>query len=65
MQRKAKNGVDDKHYRMEGNAIRRPRETGSKSGAMESHIPLFYEFCIEKFTILFKTFLIRRVTIGV
>ena len=36
-QRKAKNGVVDKHHRMEGNAIRRPRETGSRSGAMEDH----------------------------
>ena len=30
-QRKAKNGVDDKYHRMDGNAIRRPRETGSRS----------------------------------
>ena len=36
-QRKAKNGVDDKHHRMDRNAIRRPRETCSKSGAMEDH----------------------------
>ena len=36
-QRKANNGVDDKYHRMDGNAIRRPREAGSKSGAMESH----------------------------
>ena len=36
-QRKAKNGVDDKHHRMDGNAIRRPCETVSRSGAMESH----------------------------
>ena len=34
---KAKNGVVDKHHRMDGNAIPRPRETGSRSGAMESH----------------------------
>ena len=34
---RAKNGVDDKYHRMDGNAIRRPRETGSTSGAMESH----------------------------
>ena len=32
MQRKAKNGVDYKYQRMDGNAIRRPRETGSRSG---------------------------------
>ena len=36
-QRKAKNGVDDKHHRMDGDAIRRPRETCSRSGAMEDH----------------------------
>ena len=36
-QRKAKNGVDDKYHRMDGDAIRRARETGSRSGAMESH----------------------------
>ena len=35
--RKAKNGVDDKHHRMDGNTIRRPRETCSRSGAMEDH----------------------------
>ena len=29
-QRKAKNGVDDKHHRMDGDAIRRPRETCSQ-----------------------------------
>ena len=29
--------VGDKYHRMDGNAIRRPRETGSRSGAMESH----------------------------
>ena len=34
-QRKAKNGVDDKHHRMDGDAIRRPRVTCSRSGAME------------------------------
>ena len=28
-QRKAKNGVVDKHHSMDGNAIRRPRETRS------------------------------------
>ncbi len=37
LQRKAKNGVDDKHHRMDGNMIRKPRETGSISGAMEDH----------------------------
>ena len=36
-QRKAKNGVDDKYHRMDGNAIRRPRKTGSRSGAKEDH----------------------------
>ena len=36
-QRKAKNGVDDKHHIMDGDAIRRPRETCSRSGAMEDH----------------------------
>ena len=36
-ERKAKNGVDDKHHRMDGDAIRRPRETCSRSGAMEDH----------------------------
>ena len=36
-QRKAKNGVDDKYHGMDGNAIRKPRETGSRSGAMEDH----------------------------
>ena len=36
-QRKAKNGVGDKHHRMDGNAIRRFCETGSRSGAMEDH----------------------------
>ena len=36
-QRKAKNGVDAKYHRMDGNAMRRPRETGSRSGAMEDH----------------------------
>ncbi len=36
-QRKAKNGVDDKHHRVDGNAIRRARETCSRSGAMEDH----------------------------
>ena len=35
--RKAKNGVDDKHHRMDGDAIRIPRETCSRSGAMEDH----------------------------
>ena len=30
-------GVDDKHHRMDGDAIRRPRETCSRSGAMEDH----------------------------
>ena len=34
MRRKAKNGVDDKYHRMDGNAIPRPRETGSRSEAM-------------------------------
>ena len=29
--------MDDKYHRMDGNAIRRPRETGSRSGAMEDH----------------------------
>ena len=33
--RKAKNGVVDKHHRMDGNAIPRPRENCSRSGAME------------------------------
>ena len=33
-QRKAKNGVDDRHHRMDGNALRRPSETCSRSGAM-------------------------------
>ena len=33
-QRKAKNGVDDKHHRMDGDAIRIPRETCSRSEAM-------------------------------
>ena len=27
-QGKAKNGVDDKYHRMDGDAVRRPRETG-------------------------------------
>ena len=36
-QRKAKNGVDDKYHRMNGNSIRRPRETCPRSGAMEDH----------------------------
>ena len=36
-QRKAKNEVVDKHHRMDGNENRRPRETGSSSGAMEDH----------------------------
>ena len=34
---KAKNGVDDKHHRMDGNALRRHRETCSRSEAMEDH----------------------------
>ena len=29
--------MDGKYHRMDGNAIRRPRETGSISGAMEDH----------------------------
>ena len=29
--------VDDKYHRLDGNAPRRPRETVSRSGAMESH----------------------------
>ena len=33
-QRKAKNGVGDKHHRMDGDAIQRPRETCSRSGAI-------------------------------
>ena len=37
LQRKAKNGVDDKHHSMDGDAIRIPRETCSRSGAMEDH----------------------------
>ena len=37
MQRKAKNGVVDKRHRMDGNAIRRPRENCARSGAMEHH----------------------------
>ena len=37
LQRKAKNGVDDKHHRMDGDAIRIPRETCSRSGVMEDH----------------------------
>ena len=37
LQRKAKNGVDDKHHRMDGDAIRIPRETCSRSVAMEDH----------------------------
>ena len=36
-QRKDKNRVDDKYHRIDGNAIRRPRDTGSRSGAMEGH----------------------------
>ena len=36
-QRKAKNRVVDKHHRMDGNAIRRPRENCSRSGAVEDH----------------------------
>ena len=36
-QRKAKNGVDNKHHRMDGNEIRRARETFSRPGAMEDH----------------------------
>ena len=31
------NGLDDKYHRMDANEIRRPRETGSRSGAMEDH----------------------------
>ena len=31
------NGVVDKHHRMDGNAIPRPRENCSRSGAMEDH----------------------------
>ena len=31
------NGVDDTHERIETNEIRRPRETGSRSDAMENH----------------------------
>ena len=37
MQRNANNGVVDKHHRMDGNAIPRPRENCSTSGAMEGH----------------------------
>ncbi len=37
LQRTAKNGVDDKHHRNDGDAIRRPRETCSRSGAMDDH----------------------------
>ena len=37
-QRKAKNGVYYKCHRMDGNAIGKPRETGSRSGAMESRV---------------------------
>ena len=29
--------MDDKYHGMNGNAIRRPRETGSRSGAMEAN----------------------------
>ena len=29
--------MDDKYHRMDGKAIRRPQETGSRSGAMEDH----------------------------
>ena len=29
--------MDNKHHRMDGKAIRRARETGSRSGAMEDH----------------------------
>ena len=36
-QRKAKNGVVDKHHIMDGNAIPRPRENCSRSGVMEDH----------------------------
>ena len=36
-QRKAKNGVDNKYHRMDGNALRRPRETAGGSGEMEIH----------------------------
>ena len=36
-QRKAKNGVDDKYHRVDGNEIWRPHETGSRLGAMEDH----------------------------
>ena len=36
-QRKAKTGVVDNHHRMDGNAIPRPRENCSRSGAMEDH----------------------------
>ena len=36
-QRKVNNGVVDKHHIMDGNAIRRPRETGPRSGGMEDH----------------------------
>ena len=34
---KAKNGVVDKYHRLDGNAMRIPCETGSRSGAMEDH----------------------------
>ena len=37
MQRKAKNGVVDKHHRLDRDAIRRSRETDTRSGAMEDH----------------------------
>ena len=36
-QRKAKNGVVDKHHRMDGNAIQRPRDNCSRSGTLEDH----------------------------
>ena len=29
--------MDDKYHRMDGNATRRPRETCSRSGAIEDH----------------------------
>ena len=56
-QRKAKNGVYYKCHRMDGNAIRKPRETGSRSGAMESRVSQpssirWYLMMMRRFTIL-------------
>ena len=48
LQRKAKNGVDDKHHRMDGDAIRIPRETCS-TGILRSKRAVHETNCNRRF----------------